>query len=306
MRASFARGFSESSPLAPMLAPMLEITDHSALSPASGTIGPALDGPEDKLPSGHSPERGRADPSDRLLAEGRDAMVNRLFARYGRGTARLQLRYLWKKYAFLGVVEGAVILKRALDLGIGALVMIPALPLGLVVAGLIKATDGGPVFYVQRRVGRHGREFAFPKFRSMVVEADRRRAELLATNQHGARGVTFKLKRDPRITWIGRITRRASIDELPQLWCVLMGEMSLVGPRPPLPEEVARYSLRERRRLDVKPGLTCFWQVEGRADLNFDEQVRLDIAYLESQSLLLDLRLLARTIPAVMLGRGAY
>jgi lipopolysaccharide/colanic/teichoic acid biosynthesis glycosyltransferase len=139
----------------------------------------------------------------------------------------------------------------------------------------------------------------------MVVGAERLKAELLAQNSHGD-CVTFKMKRDPRVTWIGRIIRKLSIDELPQLWCVFKGEMSLVGPRPPVPGEVARYSLADRRRLDVVPGLTCIWQVSGRGDIPFPEQVKLDVDYIESQNLWLDLKLLLQTVPAVLLGRGAY
>jgi hypothetical protein len=118
--------------------------------------------------------------------------------------------------------------------------------------------------------------------------------------------LTFKMKRDPRVTWIGRIIRKLSIDELPQLWCVLKGDMSLVGPRPPVPREVEEYSLSDRRRLDVKPGLTCFWQVQGRGNIPFPQQCRLDVEYIESQSLWLDIKLLVQTVPAVLLGRGAY
>src|SRR5262249_49914706 len=145
------------------------------------------------------------------------------------------------------------------------------------------------------------REFTFPKFRSMVINAEQLKAGLLARNDHGD-SITFKMKRDPRITWIGRIMRKFSIDELPQLWCVVRGTMSLVGPRPPLPSEVARYSLADRRRLDVTPGLTCIWQVNGRGDIPFDRQVELDIQYIESRSFWLDVCLLLRTIPVVLLG----
>ena len=118
--------------------------------------------------------------------------------------------------------------------------------------------------------------------------------------------ITFKMKRDPRVTWIGRIIRKLSLDELPQLWCVLKGEMSLVGPRPPVPSEVAQYTLADRRRLEAVPGLTCIWQVSGRGDIPFDQQVQLDVQYIESQSLWLDIKLLFRTVPAVLFGRGAY
>ena len=195
--------------------------------------------------------------------------------------------------------------KRGLDVLAAATFLTLLLPLFALVALLIWATDRGPVLYWQERVGRHGRVFRFPKFRSMVVDAEAQLARIARQNQHGD-GVTFKMKRDPRITWIGRIIRRTSIDELPQMWCVLTGEMSLVGPRPALPREVSRYSLADRRRLDAIPGLTCHWQVQGRSEIPFPRQVELDVAYIEHQSLALDLRLLGQTVPAVVTGRGAY
>jgi lipopolysaccharide/colanic/teichoic acid biosynthesis glycosyltransferase len=196
--------------------------------------------------------------------------------------------------------------KRGVDVTVSGLALAALLPLFAVVALLIKATDRGPVLYWQERVGRHGRVFRFPKFRSMVTDSDAIREKLARLNQHGAEGVTFKMKNDPRITWIGRIIRRTSIDELPQLWCVLNGEMSLVGPRPALPKEVSRYSLADRRRLEATPGLTCHWQVQGRSEIPFPKQVELDVDYIESQNLALDIRLLAKTVPAVVTGKGAY
>lgn len=195
--------------------------------------------------------------------------------------------------------------RRTLDLVVATTALVVLLPVMLVAAGLIKATDGGPVLFWQTRVGKWGRTFRFPKFRSMVVDAEALQAQLARANQHGD-AVTFKIRRDPRITWIGRILRRTSVDELPQLWCVLSGEMSLVGPRPALVHEVARYTLDDRRRLEAAPGLTCTWQVSGRSDIAFPEQLRLDVEYIEQQSLRKDLELLARTVPAVLTGRGAY
>ena len=197
-------------------------------------------------------------------------------------------------------------LKRALDVVAAALLLWLLAPLFLCVAVLIRLTDRGPALFWQTRVGRFGQEFSFPKFRSMVVDAEQMRQELLDDNQHGAGGVTFKMRHDPRITWIGRIMRKLSIDELPQLWCVMKGDMSLVGPRPPLPSEVALYTPRDRRRLEVTPGLTCTWQVSGRGDVPFPRQVELDVDYIEHRSFALDLSLLLKTVPAVLLGRGAY
>lgn len=195
--------------------------------------------------------------------------------------------------------------KRGLDLLLAGVTLLTTSPLMALAALLIKATDGGPVLHWQTRIGRNGQPFRFPKFRSMVVDAEARRAGLLHANHHGT-GITFKMRHDPRITWIGRLLRRSSIDELPQLWCVLKGEMSLVGPRPALEQEVARYSLADRDRLDAIPGLTCIWQVSGRAELPFPEQVRMDVEYIRCRCLREDLRLLCKTIPAIVSGRGAY
>ncbi len=215
-------------------------------------------------------------------------------------------RSLLRRKAWSQMPRWRQITKRTLDI-VGSLGLIIVLsPLALIIALLIKGTDGGPVFYFQDRVGKWGKVFRFPKFRSMVMNSDALQKTLEQQNQHGGEGVTFKMKRDPRITWIGRFIRRASIDELPQLWCVLKGDMSLVGPRPALPREVARYSLDDRRRLDVIPGLTCLWQIQGRSEIPFPEQVELDVDYIESQSLVADVKMLAKTVPAVVKGKGAY
>ena len=196
--------------------------------------------------------------------------------------------------------------KRLIDIGVSSLLLILLAPLFALVAFLIKVTDGGSVMFWQRRVGLGGREFWLPKFRSMVPNAEKLRETMRHLNDHGHGCVTFKMKSDPRITWIGRIIRKLSIDELPQLWCVLNGDMTLVGPRPPLPKEVALYKAREFRRLEVTPGLTCIWQVSGRGDIPFEKQVELDIEYIENMSLWLDFKLMFWTVPAVVLGRGAY
>jgi lipopolysaccharide/colanic/teichoic acid biosynthesis glycosyltransferase len=217
----------------------------------------------------------------------------------------MQVQYLRKRLLWRLVVGGANSIKRAIDLIVCVAMTVLLSPVFLIVGLAIKLTDGGPVLFWQMRVGQWGAEFPFPKFRSMVMNAEALKDKLLAQNDH-ADGITFKMKKDPRVTWIGRIIRKASIDELPQLWCVFKGEMSLVGPRPPVPREVARYTLRDRRRLDVKPGLTCIWQVSGRGDIPFEKQVELDVQYIESQSLWLDLVLLLKTAPAILIGKGAY
>jgi lipopolysaccharide/colanic/teichoic acid biosynthesis glycosyltransferase len=179
------------------------------------------------------------------------------------------------------------------------------LPVFAIVAVCIIIEDGYPVIYMQTRVGLNGREFRFFKFRSMCKDADKMKEELLAKNE-SAGNVTFKIKDDPRVLRCGRFIRRFSIDELPQFFNVLIGNLSIVGPRPPLPEEVKRYSLSDRKRLHVKPGLTCIWQVRGRSDISFDEQVSLDMQYIQSQSIFKDFLIVLKTIPAVLLGRGAY
>lgn len=197
------------------------------------------------------------------------------------------------------------LLKRAMDCigaGIGLLVLSP---LFAVMALLIKLESAGPVLFSQTRIGKDGVEFRCWKFRSMFQDAEQRKQELMQQNEM-AGGVTFKMKHDPRVTRVGRFIRKASIDELPQLWNVFNGDMSLVGPRPPVPQEVAQYTAHERQRLAVKPGITCIWQVSGRSDIPFNEQVLMDIEYIRSRSLWLDISLLLRTIPAVLLARGSY
>jgi lipopolysaccharide/colanic/teichoic acid biosynthesis glycosyltransferase len=197
-------------------------------------------------------------------------------------------------------------LKRGLDLVAATLALLVLSPVFLVVATLVKLTDRGPILFWQKRVGENGRLFAFPKFRSMCINAEKIKDELLANNDHGDECVTFKMKQDPRVTWIGRIIRRFSIDELPQLWCVFRGDMSLVGPRPPVPREVEQYNLRDRQRLGCIPGLTCIWQVSGRGDVPFPEQVEMDLDYIRNRNFLLDIKLILLTIPAVLTGKGAY
>lgn len=195
--------------------------------------------------------------------------------------------------------------KRAFDIVFSGAVLLGLGPLFLLLAWLIKLEDRGPVFFRQVRVGRHGREFAMYKFRSMRPDAEQRLKDVLALNQHAA-GITFKLKDDPRITRIGRWLRKFSLDELPQFYNVLIGDMSVVGPRPPVPREVALYTLADRRRLAVRPGITCLWQISGRAQIDFHGQVELDVQYIETRGFWNDLRIITKTVPAVLSGTGAY
>lgn len=194
--------------------------------------------------------------------------------------------------------------KRMLDVALIALALPTLLPIFALIALAIRLSSPGPVFFVQRRVGKGGQEFGMVKFRSMVVDAEARRAEVLGKSDRA--GLCFKSKDDPRITPVGRLLRRASLDELPQLWNVLKGDMSLVGPRPALPEEVAAYPAAALERLAVLPGITGPWQVAGRANLGFDEMIALDVAYVRHASLTTDLGILVKTVKAVASGRGAY
>jgi lipopolysaccharide/colanic/teichoic acid biosynthesis glycosyltransferase len=196
-------------------------------------------------------------------------------------------------------------LKRFLDIVGGLVGSVMLCPLIFVVAALTKLIDGGPVLYRHMRVGLHGQEFTCYKFRTMVPSADEMKSDIQHCNHHDD-GRTFKIPDDPRVTTFGRWLRRTSIDEVPQLWNVVKGDMSLVGPRPPIPEEVERYTQGDMRRLLVKPGLTCIWQVSGRSELAFPIQLRLDLEYIKYRSLWLDLKLIVLTIPAVLTARGAY
>jgi exopolysaccharide biosynthesis polyprenyl glycosylphosphotransferase len=194
------------------------------------------------------------------------------------------------------------LVKRILDIGVTSVAMVVAAPVMLVVAVAIKLTSPGPVLFKQRRVGAQEREFTILKFRTMVVGAHDQRDVL----NNEADGLLFKMRRDPRVTSVGRFLRKTSLDELPQLFNVLAGTMSLVGPRPALPEEVDRYAESQRGRLRVKPGVTGLWQVNGRHDLVFDDYVRYDLFYVENWSLTMDLYILAKTIPALLTARGSY
>ena len=208
-------------------------------------------------------------------------------------------RLYWR--CLLAGAEGA---KRAFDITVSFLALVILGPLLTFIALIIKWEDRGQVLFTQTRVGRFGREFKMYKFRSMCLDAEERLAALLARNQH-TEGVTFKIADDPRITKIGKWLRKFSFDELPQLYNVLIGDMSLVGPRPPVPREVALYSLADRRRLLIKPGITCFWQISGRSEIDFSGQVLLDVKYIETHSFWVDIKILAKTVPAVLSAKGA-
>lgn len=195
-------------------------------------------------------------------------------------------------------------LKRLFDILIALAVLIIAAPIMVVVAFLVKFTSRGPIIFRQTRVGVGGRYFTCYKFRSMCVDAEAKKQQLMHMNE--ANGPVFKIKRDPRITPVGAVIRKFSIDELPQLFNVLKGDMSLVGPRPPLPSEVELYTEHQFGRLAVRPGLTCLWQISGRSNISFERWVELDLLYIDTMSFRRDLEILVRTIPAVMMGSGAH
>ncbi len=194
--------------------------------------------------------------------------------------------------------------KRVFDVVISCALLLIALPIMLITVIAIKLSSRGPVFFKQVRVGEGGRYFWCYKFRSMCIDADSQKDQLMHLNE--ASGPVFKIKNDPRVTPIGGIIRKFSIDELPQFFNVLKGEMSVVGPRPPVPREVEEYTAFERGRLAVKPGITCLWQVSGRSNISFERWVQLDLDYIETMSFSNDIRILLRTVPAVLKGSGAH
>lgn len=195
-------------------------------------------------------------------------------------------------------------LKRMMDIVASSLGLVLLSPLLVGVGIIIKLTDGGPVFFKQKRVGLHGALFDMLKFRSMVMNADAMKDQLMAQNEMQG-GVVFKMKNDPRITRIGRFIRKFSIDELPQLINILRGDMTIVGPRPAVLREVEQYKVWQRRRLSVRPGLTCYWQVSGRNQIGFDEWMQLDLRYVDHWNLKIDIELILKTFPVVLTGRGA-
>ncbi|KAA2314351.1 WecB/TagA/CpsF family glycosyltransferase [Pseudooceanicola sediminis] len=225
---------------------------------------------------------------------------------------RMARRYLAGNVTFLaraaahavGRVDGYGLRRRVMDIASAGAAVALLAPVALVLAAAIRIESGGPVLFRQTRIGRNGKPFTMYKFRSMYADAEQRRAALLATSDR--EGICFKSRNDPRVTRVGRLLRRLSLDELPQLLNILRGDMSIVGPRPALPEEVAAYPDRALGRLAVNPGLTGIWQVSGRAEIGFDRMVDMDLAYADARSTLLDLVIMAMTFRAVVGGRGAY
>ncbi len=194
--------------------------------------------------------------------------------------------------------------KRGFDLAVASVLLGLFLPVFVVLALIVKLTSRGPVFYASTRVGRCGKHFKFLKFRTMYMDADKRLDDLMAKNEKD--GPIFKIKNDPRTTPVGRFLRKYSLDELPQLIHVVMGQMSMVGPRPPVPREVEQYDEFARERLTIKPGMTCYWQIQGRSNLSFEEWMALDHKYLDDMSFWTDVKILAKTPLVVFKGDGAY
>ncbi len=221
------------------------------------------------------------------------------------GMRVLQVRQRIRLRIWEAGLTSLFVLKRFMDVAVSLTALILFSPLFLGVALAIVLEDGWPVFFAQDRVGLNGRLFRFYKFRSMYRDAEKRKDALLAQNESTG-GVIFKMKNDPRVTRVGRFIRRYSIDEAPQVLNVLVGDLAVVGPRPPVPREVAQYTLADRKRLHVKSGLTCLWQIQGRSEIPFAQQVRLDLEYIHSQSIWKDIVIILKTVPAVLLGRGAY
>ena len=196
------------------------------------------------------------------------------------------------------------ICKRVMDIlgaGCGLVLLSPVI---IIVAILVKFSSKGPVFFSQKRVGKNGKEFDMYKFRSMVVNAEELKEKLAAQNEMS--GPMFKMKEDPRVTKVGKFIRKTSIDELPQLWNVLKGDMSLVGPRPSLPKEVAQFEDWMYRRLEVKPGLTCYWQVSGRNNIDFEDWMKLDVRYVEEKNLWIDIKLIFKTVGVLFGDKNAH
>jgi exopolysaccharide biosynthesis polyprenyl glycosylphosphotransferase len=211
----------------------------------------------------------------------------------------------WQRLHIFTAQQGGFIVKRAFDVTVASIVMLLLSPFFLLVVLAIRLDSPGPILFSQERVGKNGRVFKMWKFRSMYIDAEQRKAELMKLNEMQG-GVLFKMKEDPRVTRVGKFIRKFSIDELPQFQNVLVGDMSLVGPRPPVPSEVAQYTPYQRQRLEATPGITCIWQVSGRSEISFAQQVEMDVEYISTRSFWKDIALLFKTVPAVLSARGAY
>ena len=235
----------------------------------------------------------------------RNKQTNRIYCRYRPESLLVNLSFIKNKQLKLLSIYGPVFIKRVMDILISVTALLLLSPMMILVAFIIKLTDRGPVFYRQTRIGKWGQEFLTYKFRSMIMNADKLVEEVVGMSHH-ENSISYKVKNDPRVTAIGRFIRKASIDELPQLLNVIKGDMSLVGPRPHVQREIDQYSLDDRRRLDVTPGITCIWQISGRADIPFPEQLKLDVQYIETRSIWMDIKILFKTIPAVISAKGAY
>lgn len=220
------------------------------------------------------------------------------------GRFYLEAHMAQQKWRAQWLAYGGDTLKRVFDVLVSSTLLVLLTPFLLLIGLAVWVEDGGSILFAQTRVGQFGRLFKMYKIRSMCPDADQRLKDLLDKNQQ-KEGITFKLKDDPRMTRVGRWLRKYSFDELPQLYNVLIGDMSLVGPRPPVPREVAMYQLSDRRRLAAKPGITCIWQISGRSEIDFSGQVGLDVGYIETQSFWRDLKILVMTVPAVLSGKGA-
>ncbi len=274
---------------------------HRLDAPVVLGVGGLFDYYSGRIPRAPAPIRAmRCEWAWRLAMEPR-----RMANRYLVGNA-IFLAYAALEAARINGMEqfASRIAKRTFDIMTALIALAVLLPLFLGTALAIMLEDRGPVFFRQKRIGANGRTFSMIKFRSMYTDAEERREALLSRSDRA--GTCFKMQDDPRITGVGKVIRRLSIDELPQLFNVLGGSMSIVGPRPALPGEVAQYDGRQWERLAGKPGITCTWQVKGRAEIPFHRQAIMDRAYLRRQSLMTDMRLIARTVPAVIGGRGAY
>jgi len=229
-----------------------------------------------------------------------------------RDTTPSQLDTFWQRYRFyrlcLGRFNaryGGFLVKRLLDIIVSTTLLILLIPFVLITILIIRLDSPGPAFFSQIRVGKHGQLFRMWKFRSMSKDAEQRKAALRKRSDRQG-DLLFKMRNDPRVTHVGKFIRKTSIDEIPQIWNVLLGEMSLVGPRPPLPNEVAKYSAYQRLRLEAKPGITCIWQVSGRSKIPFEQQVEMDLQYIHTQSFYGDIVLLFKTVFVVFNSKGAW